>query len=344
MRRILLAVGLVALGVLLFSPHTTGPTEVGVRTIKWSPFAAKGVEPRVYQPGAVYFFPMFLSDWHVFDTKLQNIEMTHDPNRGDKRFRDDLLFKTIDGNDISLDVIISYRIDPEKAPYILQFVAMNDGELRDKLVRTVARSTPRDIFGELKTEEFYVSDKREQKAEAVKAVLNELLTPYGVVVERVATKDYRFNSAYQKAIEDKKIADQVAEQNKSATKAAQEEYLKKVEDAKGEVSKMVAGADGNFRQAQIESDAYYEKQQRLASAIEAEGIAEAKGMTELNKALVGSGGEVMVKLKLAEALGGKPILLLPSTGAGMDLKTTNINRLLETYGARAVGQESEQGQ
>ena len=31
--------------------------------------------------------------------------------------------KTIDGNDISLDVIIAYRIDPQKAPYILQYVA-----------------------------------------------------------------------------------------------------------------------------------------------------------------------------------------------------------------------------
>jgi len=136
----------------------------------------------------------------------------------------------------------------------------------------------------------------------------------------------------------------VAEQNKSATKAAQEEYLKKVEDAKGEVNKIVvAGADGNLRQAQIEADAYYQKQQRLASAIEAEGVAEAKGITVLNKALAGSGGEVMVKLKLAEALEGKPIMLLPSTGAGMDLKTTNINRLLEKYGARAVSQDSEAG-
>jgi len=341
MRRILLAVALVILGMLVFSPHTTGPTAVGVRTIKWSPFAAKGVEEHVYQPGAVYFFPAFLNDWHVFDTKLQNVEMTHELNRGDKRFHDELLFKTIDGNDISLDVIIAYRIDSEKAPYILQFVAMDDDDLKDKVVRTVARSIPRDIFGELKTEEFYVSDKREQKAEAAKTVLNELLNPYGVIVERVSTKDYRFNAAYQKAIEDRKVADQVAEQNKSATKAAQEEYLKELEDAKGEVNKMVATADGNFRQAQIEADAYYEKQQRLASAIEAEGIAEAKGITELNKALAGSGGEVMVKLKLAEALEGKPIMLLPSTGAGMDLKTTNINRLLETYGARAAAEDSE---
>ena len=320
------------LGVFLCFPHTTGPTEVGVRTIKWSLFGKQGVEDRAYEPGAMYFFPAVLNDWHTFDTKLVNVEMTHDPHRGDKPFRDDLLFKTIDGNDISLDVIVSYRIDPQKAPYIVQYVAGSDFELKDKVVRTIARSRPRDIFGELKTEEFYVSDKRDEKSESVKVALNELLNPYGVVVERVSTKDYRFNPAYQKAIEDKKIAEQVAEQNKSATRAAQEEYLKKLEDAKGEVNKMVAEADGRFRQAQIEADAYYQKQQRIAAAIEAEGTAEAKGITEMNKALTGSGGEVMVKLKLAEALEGKRIVLLPVSGAGMDIKTTNINQLLQTYG------------
>lgn len=338
MRTLATAILVLLLGVFLFYPHTTGPTEVGVRTVKWSLFGKKGVEDRVYEPGAVYFFPAMLSDWHTFDTKLNNIEMTHEEGRGDKAYRDDLLFKTIDGNDISLDVIVSYRIDPQKAPYILQYVADSNFELKDKVVRTIARSRPRDIFGELKTEEFYVSDKRDEKAELAKKVLNELLNPYGVVVERVSTKDYRFNPSYQKAIEDKKIAEQVAEQNKSATKAAQEEYLKKLEDAKGEVNKMVAESDGRFKQSQIEADAYYEKQGRIASAIEAEGIADAKGITELNKAMAGSGGEVMVKLKIAEALEGKRIVLLPLSGAGMDIKTTNMNQLLQTYGIRSLSQ------
>jgi regulator of protease activity HflC (stomatin/prohibitin superfamily) len=315
-----------------FFPHWTGPTEVGVRTVKWSLFGQKGVMPDVYEPGGIYFFPVLINDWHTFDTKLQNIEMTFNPARGDRRIRDDLLFKTIDGNDISLDVIISYRIEPAKAPFILQHVAPSDWELKDNVIRTVARSRPRDVFGELKTEEFYVSERRDTKAEEARAILNEILGPFGVVVERVSTKDYRFNPAYQKAIEDKKIADQVAEQNKSAARAATEEYLKKVEDAKGEVSKMVAESDGRFRQAQIEADAYYQKQQNIAAAIEAEGIAEAKGLTELNKALAGSGGEVMVKLRIAEALEGKKILLLPLAGSGLDLKTTDINRLLERYG------------
>ena len=75
------------------------------------------------------------------------------------------MLKTIDGNDISLDVIIAYRIDANKAPYILQYVARDDDTLRDKIVRTVARSKPRDIFGELKTEAFYVADAREAQAD-----------------------------------------------------------------------------------------------------------------------------------------------------------------------------------
>ena len=339
MRNVTVAALVALLAVFAFWPHTTGPTEVGVRTVKWSLFAPKGVMDAVYAPGATYFFPAVLNDWHTFDTKLQNVEMTFDPSRGDRLHRDDLLFKTIDGNDISLDVIVSYRIDPAKAPIIVQYVGTTDWELKDKVVRTVARSRPRDVFGELKTEEFYVSDKREEKAEHVRAELNEMMNPYGIVVERVSTKDYRFNPAYQQAIEDKKVADQVAEQNKSATKAAQEEYVKKLEDAKGEVNKMVAEADGRFRQAQIEADAYYEQQQRIAAAIEAEGTAEAKGITEMNKALAGSGGEVMVKLKLAEALAGKRIMLLPVAGGGLDIKTTNVNRLLETYGAQKLAGE-----
>ena len=46
-------------------PHTTGETEVGVRTRKIGLFAPKGVEDRVYAQGATYFFLPFINDWHV---------------------------------------------------------------------------------------------------------------------------------------------------------------------------------------------------------------------------------------------------------------------------------------
>jgi regulator of protease activity HflC (stomatin/prohibitin superfamily) len=316
--------------------YSTDSTEVGVRTRKFTLVGKKGVEDKVYAPGSTYVFLPFINDWHTYDTKLQNLEMVFDRSRGDRRTRDDLLFKTIDGNDISLDVIIAYRLDADQAPYILKNVAEDDRTLREKIVRTIARSKPRDIFGELTTEEFYVADKREAQSQRAKEVLQEMLGPLGVVVEKVLTKDYRFNKEYQKAIEDKKVADQQVQKNKSAQHAALEEYKRKLEEAKGEVNKMIADADGTYRKAKIEADVYYEKQQLLAEAIKAEGVAEAKGIREMNNALAGSGGEAFVKLRIAEALQGKQIVLLPVSEGGMNLKTTDINKLIGTMGIKAM--------
>lgn len=327
---------MVALIFLALFPHQTRSTEVGVRVIKWSPMAKKGVMAKIYPPGATYFFPPVINAWYVFDTKLQNIEMTS-ANRGARKGHDDLVFKTIDGNDIALDVIVSYRIDPQKAPEIIMNVAQSNSELEERLVRPITRNVTREQFGALKTEDFYIDTKRTEKAEQAKAILNTILNPYGVIVESVLPKDYRFNPAYQKAIEEKKIADQMVERFKSETKATIEEYLQKIQQASGEVNKMVADADGEFAKAKINADAYYEQQTMIAKAIEAEGLAQSKGIEKMVEALNSSGGKTMVKMKMAEALVGKKIILLPlgETG-GIDLKTTNVNELLQLYGLRSL--------
>lgn len=321
--------------------YSTGETEIGVRTRKLAFFGKKGVEEKIYEPGSTFFLLPLINDWHTFDTKLQNLEFTLHRDRGDRGGRDELLFKTIDGNDISLDVIIVYRIDPAKAYQILQYVARNDGELREKVVRTIARSKPRDIFGELKTEEFYVAERREEQAQKAKEVLQVLLEPMGIIVEKVLTKDYRFNPNYQKAIEDKKVADQKVEKNKSAQHAATEEYKRMLEEVRGEVNKIIADVDGEYLKAKISVDAYYEKQKLLADAIMAEGIAEAKGIKEMNDAMAGTGGEALVKLEIAEALQGKTIFLLPVSEGGMNLKTTDINALLNTMGMKSLAAGSK---
>ncbi|MFC1599206.1 SPFH domain-containing protein, partial [Candidatus Omnitrophota bacterium] len=180
-------------------------------------------------------------------------------------------------------------------------------------------------------------DKRTEKAELVKNVLNKVLNPYGVIVESILTKDYRFNTAYQKAIEEKKIADQMAERFKSETKATFEEYLQRLQLAQGELNILVADVDGEFMKAKIAADAYYEQQQMIAKAIEVEGTAEAQGIEKMVEALNSAGGKTMVKMRLAEALAGKSIYLLPfGNSGGIDLKTTDINDLLKTYGLKKL--------
>lgn len=333
-----LLVGILLAGAVLLSgcmPRSTGPTEVGVRTVKFSLFAKKGVQERVYAPGGTYFFVPFLSDWHTFDTRLNTLEMSG-ATSGARRGNDDLLFKTVDGNDISLDIVVSWKINPDMAPKILQEVATNMDELNENVIRTVTRSKPRDTFGELQTEDFYLAERRSEKAEAVKAELNKILEPMGVVVERVGTSDYRFNPEYQKAIEDRKVAQQRVEKAKSTTRATEQEYLAKMEEAKGDAAKMQAEADGLFEQAKIKADAAFKQEEKRAEATRAEGLAEAAGIRKMNEALAGSGGESVVKLAIAEALQGKKIVLVPM-GGGFDVRTTDVNEFLKMYGMGALG-------
>lgn len=333
-------IGFLLIVLLSGCMRSTGPTEVGVLVKKFSLTGSKGVQSEVYAPGSTYFVFPFITDWYTFDTKIQSLEMTATVNRGDRITPDEVRFKTIDGNDIGLDAIITWRVIPEKVPFILENVAYDDETLKSNLVRPIARSITRDVFGELKTEEFYISDEREKKAKVAEAKLNQVLNPFGVLVERVSTKDYRFNPEYQKAIEDKKIADQTFEKFRSEQHAVTEEYNTKLEQTKGEVLQIKERADGEFEKAKLAADAYYEQQVKFAEATRAEGEAAAKGISEMNKAMVGAGGDTMVKLKIAEALANKQILLLPSA-SGIDLKTTNLNDLIQTYAAKALSAENQ---
>jgi len=338
-----LTTALVALGLggTLFSgcmPYSTGPTEIGVRTIKWSPVGNKGVQDVKYNPGSTFFFVPFVTDWHTFDTRVQKLEMSATASRGDRMVQDDLRFKTIDGNDIRLDVIISYHIDEDMGPTILQRVGTSDSEIKENIVRTLGRSKPRDIFGELKTEDFYQAELRSRQARIVRDKMNEYLAPYGVIVTEVLLQDYNFTEAYQQAIEEKKIADQQVEKLRSETRAVEQEYITLVKEAEAEIAKIRAAADGEYERAKIEADAYYLQQERIAQATLAEAEAEAEGIRKMNEALSGSGGAEVVKLAIAEALKNKKIVMVPMGGGGLDVRSMDINQLLGLYGAKALAE------
>src|SRR2546423_14606453 len=67
---------IIVMVVTLKSVYSTGTTEVGVRTVKWSLFGKHGTEAKAYQPGATYFFLPFFNEFNRFDARLQIVEMT----------------------------------------------------------------------------------------------------------------------------------------------------------------------------------------------------------------------------------------------------------------------------
>lgn len=315
--------------------YSTGSNEVGVRTKK---LGGAGIEPTIYAPGATYFFFPFLSDWATFDIKLQNLEMMRETNRGDRHGDDAIEFKTIDGNDISVNVTIAWQIDPQKAPQLLAHVGRSTSDIKDRLVRPTCRTVVRDVLNSLHSEEFYISEKRFQKADEAKVRLQEELGPEGIIISQVLFGEHRFNHNYETVIHDRKIAEQNAERLKSEALAVQAEQIRNLERARGDVQVSVAEAKGQAEQIQIAADKKYYENEREAKAFLAESTARAKGTEEQNKAMAGAGGQTAVKLKIAESLQGKPIVMVPS-GSGTSLQKLDINRLIEVL----IAQEAQGG-
>src|SRR5256885_12080065 len=164
---------------------------------------------------------------------MQNLEMVLDSRRGDRNGRDDLHFKTTDGNDITMDVTVAWTIDPKHAPDLLQNVGFSTNEVKETLVRPMARTLVRDVLNELDSEAVYNSDKRFEKAEQARQQLSAALAPYGILVNQVILHEHRFHPDYERVIHDRKLAEQRAQQLKSETEAAAQENIRNLETARG---------------------------------------------------------------------------------------------------------------
>lgn len=335
MRRFARMAAVLAMVALTGCTASTESTEVGVRTVNLTLIGSRGVVKEIYPQGGTYFFFRPLSQWHVFDVGLQNLEMLREQSEGSRSGDDSLRFKTIDGNDISVNVTVAWSIEPSSAPYVLQFVGGSTPEVEDKLVRPVSRTIVRDVLNQLTSEEYYQADRRFHTAELARTRLNRILSQEGIQVEQVLLGEHKFNATYEQIIRDKKVAEQEAARLGSETEAAGEERKRDLERAKGTVSKAIEEAKGEAQKRTLEADAIYFERQRQAEAILAEKRARAEGLTAQARALAGSGGKAMVKLKVAESLKGKDIVFLPA-GGGMDLRRTDVNALLEAYGVQAV--------
>jgi regulator of protease activity HflC (stomatin/prohibitin superfamily) len=230
-----------------------------------------------------------------------------------------------------MDVTVVWQVDPKRTPQLLMEVGGSTDEIKEKLVRPMARTHVRDVLNELDSESVYNSDKRFEKAEKARVVLSGALSPFGVNVGQVILHEHRFNPEYERVIHDRKLAEQQAEQLKSEAEAASQESLRNLETARGRVASDIAGADGRLNQAKLGADAKYYAQQQNAEAILTERTSKAKAIAKRNEALRGTGGRAMVKLKVAEALDGKAIVLVPSGQAGAAFNRLDVNKLVDAF-------------
>ena len=323
-----LALAVASLGTLVLigcTPHTTEATEVGVKFNK----ITRATE--VAAPGATYFFVPILNDWTTFDVSTQNLIMTA---KAEQKQKDDLRFKTRDGNDIETDVTVRWRIDPSRAAYIWQSVAATTDGATAKLVRPLARAYVRDVLNRLDSEEYYNPDLRFAAARDATRVLAAQLQPYGVVIEQVILGDFSFKPDYQRLINQRKEAEKQAEKLEAQILATLEANQANLQQKLSELTEQLTRAQGEFEQAKRTADAYLGAKKQEAQAELAEWSATAEGIRKERAALNSSAGDAYVRLQLIEALQKKEIRQIPKLPAGNVI--IDGNKLLEQLGVLQI--------
>ncbi|GAC1600534.1 MAG: hypothetical protein NVS4B10_12260 [Myxococcales bacterium] len=328
---LVVAVGVVVLVSYASCTTYVHPGEAGVKQISYG--MGKGIEPFVY--GVGLHFVGAGERMHVFPTHLQVLELTNSRSEGlvDKpghRVTSEINIQTSEGYNVRVDATVLYRIsDPLKV-----MKAIGPGRLfEDSAVVPRSSQDLRRALGELDAEDFYRGSKRMEKAREAQAALAAELADKGIEIVQVFVRRYVYDAPYQNAIELRKIQDQTVYKNEAEAKAAIANAAKNKIVAEGAAAVQVELSRGEAEVKKLDAEADLYRRRKAADADLLVRLAEAKGTELENQALRAAGAENLVGLRMAEALQGTQVIILPSDGeSGMN--PLDLKSLLRRFDVR----------
>ena len=269
-----------------------------------------------------HFFIPYFGNFYRLDKTIQKLNLTWDQGSGGAPGKD-VKLKTADGNNVSLDITVNFKLMPEKAADVLRDSGM-DMRFAETWMEPFARHACFSCFGRLTTEQLYDATKRDEMAQAASKQLNEVLNPHGIQIIAVIPGQFRFYKDYEQVIQEKKLADQQVQEQQAQARADLEdqerqlvEVRKRAEtrlitfegestnrmiQAEAEAAKTRRDAEGQSRYTKLAADGQLYTTTQEATGRKATMLAEAQGMEELRKAMAGDGGVQMVGLEYAKRL------------------------------------------
>jgi regulator of protease activity HflC (stomatin/prohibitin superfamily) len=317
---------------LLSACGATSSTEVGIRTTLFGVLEKRG-DQQVYEPGGIYVVAPFVNSWTTLPISQQNLQMNANPSEGDLPVPDDITFKTRDGNNVYIDVNVMWRIDPKMAGKVISEVGQSVTEIKERLLRPLARSVIRDVFNEITSEEYYQVTVKNQMASRAKDRLAEDVAQYGILIDSLQVQQHRFDPAYQAAINAQKQAEADVQTLMEQQKSMVEQKQAELEGKRAEWNRRLEDALGEAGRVKNEADGYYQTKTNQAKAMIVGAQAEADATKKEAEALGKLGGDAYVKMQLAKRLAEKRVLIVPAS----NVSTMNVNQMIDFL----VGQQPQ---
>ncbi len=137
-----------------------------------------------------------------------------------------------DGQDVVIDVTVTYQISPEDTPFLrLQFI--NESGYKSNIVYPAARSVVYDAIGKFNALEL-ISDKRTDFTEFIADSLQQVYGDNSIQFREVFVRKITFSPEFASAIEEKQIAEQRIKTAENRKLEAEELKQKTIIEAEAE--------------------------------------------------------------------------------------------------------------
>ena len=318
--------------LLIWSCFTyVGPNQYGIKIVRVPVFGGeRGVHREVYDPGFHVILKFFgLEEMYFLPRDVQVLDLTgaREEVSQEAKVTKAAHIQTSDGFFVDVDVSVLYHVVD---PYLV-FTRLGPGrQFEENGIVPRAEPVLKQSLGELTTEEFYNSPLRWQKSELAKTLLNREVAQYGLAVDQVLVRYFRYTEEIQKNIEEKKLKDQLVFTNQAQSRAASEgaKLQKAIQEGKAAVDVKLQEGRAYVTTKEAERDLYFRKKRAEADLLVK--LAEAKKTQLRNDALQGAGSDRMVGLKMAEVYKGLEVIVLPSDGAG-GVNPLNLEQALKLF-------------
>ena len=274
-----------------------------VRTIR-----SGGVRPDALGPGLNWIIPIVETPV-MYSISNQTYTMSAVSGEGQIAGDDSIRARTKDGQEVIIDASVIYQIDPDK---VVQLHIIWQNRFEDEFVRPEARGIIRDAISQYGVEEV-VSTKRVEIVNIITEEMARSLSDNNLRLLDFVLRDIHFSEGYAAAVEQKQIAEQLAQQAALTVEQKKQEAEQARQVAQGQADAAVIAAQGAADSAVIAAKGAAE-----ARLINAE--AEAKANQLLSESLTPTLLQYQYILKLAPGVqtifipsGNQFILPLPNT-------------------------------
>jgi regulator of protease activity HflC (stomatin/prohibitin superfamily) len=213
--------GIVVVGLLLSSVKIIDPGKVGVQALFGK------VQDNVLESGLHIINPMV--EVTTFSIQTENYTMSAKSNEGQVEGDDAIRVLSSDGLEVTIDLSVLYKVNPYKAPYILQNIGVN---YEDKIVRPITRTAIRDNAVNYQAVDLY-SSKRQEFQFKINKTIADNFAKNGLEVQQILVRNITLPATVRASIESKIQAEQDAQKMQFVLQKERQEADRKRVEAQG---------------------------------------------------------------------------------------------------------------